>query len=110
MEWISSSETFILGTFADSSDGGADASNRGGNPGFVQAVDESTVVFPDYKVMGPNTDLLMRFESRQLGISRRRSYEAIVAAVASWATETIDTPARWLRMYHPTAVAHNCFR
>lgn len=50
MRWISSSETFILGTFADGPDGGADASNRGGNPGFVQATDERTVVFPDYKV------------------------------------------------------------
>lgn len=50
MELISKSETFILGTFANGLDGGADASNRGGNPGFVQAVDDSTIVFPDYKV------------------------------------------------------------
>lgn len=55
MELIGSSPTFILGTFADGPNGGADASNRGGNPGFVQALDESTIVFPDYKVKRETT-------------------------------------------------------
>ena len=49
-DWIASSDTFTLGTYADGQYGGADASNRGGNPGFVRALDDRTIVFPDYKV------------------------------------------------------------
>lgn len=49
-DWIASSDTFTLGTYAEGQYGGADASNRGGNPGFVRALDERTIVFPDYKV------------------------------------------------------------
>lgn len=63
MEWISSSETFVLGTFAEGPNGGADASHRGGNPGFVQAVDERTIVFPDYKVGGARDPRHERFRS-----------------------------------------------
>ncbi|CAN0333623.1 unnamed protein product, partial [Discosporangium mesarthrocarpum] len=49
--WVASSDTFILATHAGGGDGGgADASNRGGNPGFVTAPDERTIVFPDYSV------------------------------------------------------------
>lgn len=40
----------MLGTYAGGQDGGADASNRGGNPGFIKALDERTIVFPDYRV------------------------------------------------------------
>ncbi|MCI0447449.1 pyridoxamine 5'-phosphate oxidase family protein, partial [bacterium] len=29
-------------------DGGADASHRGGNPGFIQVLDKNTLRFPDY--------------------------------------------------------------
>ncbi|CAM9896778.1 unnamed protein product, partial [Choristocarpus tenellus] len=47
--WISSAETFVLATYTDGVNGGADASNRGGSPGFVKATDERTIVFPDYK-------------------------------------------------------------
>lgn len=47
---IASSTTFIIGTDASGKGGTADASNRGGNPGFVQALDDRTIVFPDYKV------------------------------------------------------------
>lgn len=50
-DWIDSSATFILGTYADGPNGGADASNRGGNPGFVRALDYHTIIFPDYKVI-----------------------------------------------------------
>lgn len=49
-DWIASSDTFMLGTYAGGQHGGADASNRGGNPGFVRALDDRTIVFPDYKV------------------------------------------------------------
>lgn len=49
-DWIASADTFTLGTYADGQYGGADASNRGGNPGFVWALDDRTIVFPDYQV------------------------------------------------------------
>eukprot|EP00752_Nemacystus_decipiens_P018245 g16373.t1 len=48
-DWIASSDTFTLSTYAVGPYGGADASNRGGNPGFVRALDDRTIVFPDYK-------------------------------------------------------------
>lgn len=50
-DWIASSATFTLGTYAGGQNGGADASNRGGTPGFIKALDERTIVFPDYKVI-----------------------------------------------------------
>ncbi|MUM17256.1 pyridoxamine 5'-phosphate oxidase family protein [Mycobacterium sp. CBMA271] len=43
---ISSTDTFIIGT-ADQ-DGNADASHRGGNPGFLQALSPNTLRWPDY--------------------------------------------------------------
>lgn len=49
-DWIASADTFTLGTYAGGQYGGADASNRGGNPGFVWALDDRTIVFPDYQV------------------------------------------------------------
>jgi predicted pyridoxine 5'-phosphate oxidase superfamily flavin-nucleotide-binding protein len=43
---ISAADTFFLCTFHP--DTGADASHRGGNPGFVRVVDEGLLEFPDY--------------------------------------------------------------
>ncbi|WP_309122504.1 pyridoxamine 5'-phosphate oxidase family protein [Paenibacillus sp.] len=45
-EWIRKSDTFFIGSV--SSEGKADASHRGGNPGFVKVVDVKTLLFPDY--------------------------------------------------------------
>lgn len=45
-QWIREADTFFVASA--SSDGGADASHRGGNPGFVQVVDERTLLWPDY--------------------------------------------------------------
>lgn len=45
--WISRADTFFIATSHPES--GADASHRGGRPGFVQAVDERTVTWPDYR-------------------------------------------------------------
>ncbi len=46
-QWIARSDTFFIATFVPES--GADASHRGGRPGFVTALDESTVIWPDYR-------------------------------------------------------------
>ena len=64
---IRRADTFFLGSFHPH--GGADASHRGGFPGFVQVVDEQTLVWPDYNgnsmfntlgniLENPNTGLL----------------------------------------------------
>jgi len=44
--WISQSDTFFIASF--NPEIGADASHRGGNPGFVRVVDDSKLIFPDY--------------------------------------------------------------
>lgn len=44
--WISRVDTFFIASFHP--EGGADASHRGGNPGFVQVQDDKTLLFPDY--------------------------------------------------------------
>lgn len=43
---IEQADTFFIGSFH--SEGGADASHRGGNPGFVKILDEKTLLWPDY--------------------------------------------------------------
>jgi uncharacterized protein len=48
--WIRRADTFFLASFHPR--GGADASHRGGFPGFVQVVDERTLVWPDYNGNG----------------------------------------------------------
>jgi predicted pyridoxine 5'-phosphate oxidase superfamily flavin-nucleotide-binding protein len=45
-ERIGRADTFFIASFHPL--GGADASHRGGYPGFVQVVDERTLVWPDY--------------------------------------------------------------
>lgn len=44
--WIQQADTFFIGSFHPQ--GGADASHRGGNPGFVKIIDENTLLWPDY--------------------------------------------------------------
>lgn len=44
--WIRQADTFFIGSFHPQ--GGADASHRGGNPGFVKVLDEKTLLWPDY--------------------------------------------------------------
>lgn len=44
--WISSADTLFIASFHPA--GGADASHRGGNPGFVRVQDERRLVIPDY--------------------------------------------------------------
>jgi predicted pyridoxine 5'-phosphate oxidase superfamily flavin-nucleotide-binding protein len=46
-DWIEQSDTFF--TASTHPDGGADASHRGGSPGFVRVEpDHKTILFPDY--------------------------------------------------------------
>jgi predicted pyridoxine 5'-phosphate oxidase superfamily flavin-nucleotide-binding protein len=45
-QWIRRADTFFLASFHPL--GGGDASHRGGFPGFVQVVDERTLIWPDY--------------------------------------------------------------
>jgi len=44
--WIAAADTFFVASFHP--EGGADASHRGGAPGFVQPLDGRTVAFGDY--------------------------------------------------------------
>ncbi len=45
-EWIEQADTFFMASVHSAS--GADASHRGGYPGFVQVLDAHTLLFPDY--------------------------------------------------------------
>ncbi len=45
-QWIKQADTFFIASFHDGS--GADASHRGGNPGFIQVVNSTRLVWPDY--------------------------------------------------------------
>jgi uncharacterized protein len=44
--WISTADTFFIATSHAAQ--GCDASHRGGNPGFVQVMNDHQLVFPDY--------------------------------------------------------------
>ncbi len=44
--WIEQADTFFISSFHPA--GGADASHRGGYPGFVRVVGEKKLLFPDY--------------------------------------------------------------
>ena len=43
---VAAADTFFIASF--NPEGGADASHRGGAPGFVRVLDERTLAFPDY--------------------------------------------------------------
>ncbi|WP_405155062.1 pyridoxamine 5'-phosphate oxidase family protein [Paenibacillus sp. FSL K6-0108] len=46
IHWIEQADTFFIATA--SPDHKADASHRGGSPGFIRVIDNKTLVFPDY--------------------------------------------------------------
>jgi predicted pyridoxine 5'-phosphate oxidase superfamily flavin-nucleotide-binding protein len=46
MVFIRQADTFIIASYHQR--GGADASHRGGNPGFIQVKDPQQLIFPDY--------------------------------------------------------------
>ena len=45
-QWIVQTDTFFIGSYHP--EGGADASHRGGYPGFVRVMSDRSLVFPDY--------------------------------------------------------------
>lgn len=45
-DWIQQADTFFIGSYHP--EGGADASHRGGNPGFIRVLNEKTLLWPDY--------------------------------------------------------------
>jgi len=45
-EWVTRADTFFIATAHP--EAGADASHRGGMPGFVRVIDDKTLGFPDY--------------------------------------------------------------
>ena len=49
-DWILRTDTFFVASFHPES--GADASHRGGNPGFVRVLDANSLVWPDYNGNG----------------------------------------------------------
>lgn len=49
-QWIAQADTFFIASYHPT--GGADASHRGGFAGFVQMVDEKTLVWPEYNGNG----------------------------------------------------------
>lgn len=44
--WIKNADTFFIATAH--TEQGCDVSHRGGNPGFIQVIDDQKIVFPDY--------------------------------------------------------------
>lgn len=63
---IRNADTFFLASFHPL--GGADSSHRGGFPGFVQAVDERMLVWPDYNGNGMFNTLGNITESPNVGL------------------------------------------
>lgn len=45
-KWVANADTFFIASFHPET--GADASHRGGNPGFIKVVDPKTLLFPNY--------------------------------------------------------------
>lgn len=74
-EWIKNADTLFVASAGP--DGSLDASHRGGNPGFVQIIDDNVLKIPDYPgnslfntlgnmVQNPNVGLLfVDFEKRE---------------------------------------------
>jgi len=49
-DWVARADTFFVASYHQES--GADASHRGGNPGFVRALDTNSLAWPDYNGNG----------------------------------------------------------
>ena len=64
--WISSADTFFLGS--KSLEGKMDASHRGGNPGFVELLEQDILRIPDYPGNSMYNSLGNLFENPQAGL------------------------------------------
>ena len=102
-DWIRGADTFFIASAHSS--GGADASHRGGFPGFVQVVDERSLAWPDYDgnrmfntlgnmVENPRVGLLfVDFEggrTLQLTGTAQTSWDPERAAVVPGAERVVD--------------------
>lgn len=115
---ISSSDTFFIASAHP--EGGADASHRGGLPGFVRFLDEDTLAFPDYSgnnmfntlgniAANPRTGLLFvdfeRGDTLQLSGEARVTWDPARAAEFAGARRVVEfrvgevventAPLRW---------------
>lgn len=108
-EWIARSDTFFIASFHPS--GGADASHRGGFPGFVRALGPRRLAFDDYPGNGmfntlgnlvayPETGLLfVDFESGDLlqltGRAQLNEDFSVVYGIDSVRETRAGSPLRW---------------
>lgn len=65
-KWISNADTFFVASFHPL--GGADISHRGGFPGFIQVVDDGTIVWPEYNGNGMFNTLGNLIENPDAGL------------------------------------------
>ncbi len=90
--WITQADTFFIASFHPES--GADASHRGGNPGFIRVLNESKLVFPDYSgnnmfntlgnlAVNPLSGLLF------IDFERGRTLQVTGTAHIVWDTESV---------------------
>lgn len=64
--WIAQTDTFFIASFHPQS--GADASHRGGYPGFVRSLNASKLIFPDYAGNNMFNTLGNIYENPQAGL------------------------------------------
>ncbi|XWK89369.1 MAG: pyridoxamine 5'-phosphate oxidase family protein [Phormidium sp.] len=92
--WINQADTFFIAT-ANSTQG-ADASHRGGYPGFVQIINSQTLLFPDYAGNNMFQTLGNLAQNPQAGLlfidfEQGHTLQLTGQAVIIWDTEQIST-------------------
>jgi predicted pyridoxine 5'-phosphate oxidase superfamily flavin-nucleotide-binding protein len=92
--WINQADTFFIAT-ANSTQG-ADASHRGGYPGFVQVIDSKTLLFPDYTGNNMFQTLGNLAQNPQAGLlfidfEQGHTLQLTGQAVIIWDTELLST-------------------
>ena len=106
-DWIRRSDTFFIAT--RHAESGADASHRGGRPGFVSAPDERTIVFPDYRgnnmfnTLG-NLELDARAGLLFIDFDTGASLQVTGSAVAEWKDPDVGAPTGRRVRFHVTGV------
>lgn len=92
--WINQADTFFIAT-ANSTQG-ADASHRGGYPGFVQVINSQTLLFPDYAGNNMFQTLGNLAQNSQAGLlfinfEQGHTLQITGKAIILWDTELIST-------------------
>jgi predicted pyridoxine 5'-phosphate oxidase superfamily flavin-nucleotide-binding protein len=91
-DWISQADTFFIASYHPEK--GADASHRGGNPGFIRIMNPNLLIFPDYTgnnlfqtfgnlTVNPYAGLLF------LDFSQRHTLQLTGTAEILWETELL---------------------